>query len=82
MWEIVFMLLILKIPVAYLGAVVYWAIKSEPKPLEPALLPAVRDPEPKPPPAWRPRGTRRRRGGPHGSPSRGYERPARAAVPR
>ena len=80
MWEIVFMLLVLKIPVVYLCAVVYWAIKSERTPLEPALLPA----EPDPPPPWRPRSSRRRprRGGPHGSPRRGYVRTARAPLPR
>ncbi len=79
MWEIIFMILVLKIPVVYLGAVVYWAIKSEPKPLEPALLRA----EPEPPAPWRPRGRRPRpRGGPHGSPRRGYVRAARTSLPR
>jgi len=29
-WEAVFMLLILKIPVVYLAAVVWWAIRAEP----------------------------------------------------
>lgn len=33
-WELVFMLVILKIPVVYLCAVVWWAIKAEPSPLE------------------------------------------------
>ena len=33
-WELVFMLVILKIPVVYLCAVVWWAIKAEPRPLE------------------------------------------------
>ena len=31
-WEIVFMLLILKIPLVYVCVVVWWAIKSEPTP--------------------------------------------------
>jgi hypothetical protein len=31
-WEIVFMLLILKIPIVYLCVVVWWAIKAEPLP--------------------------------------------------
>ena len=34
LWELLFMLVILKIPVAYLCIVVYWAIKAEPRPLE------------------------------------------------
>lgn len=33
-WEIVFMLLILKIPIVYLCAVLWWAIKAEPSPPE------------------------------------------------
>jgi hypothetical protein len=72
-WEIVFMLVILKIPVVYLCAVVWWAIKAEP---EPEGGSSADDPEPRP--WWRPpRG--RRRLGPHGSPAR---RPARAAAAR
>jgi hypothetical protein len=35
-WEIVFMLVVLKIPVVYLGAVVWWAIRAEPLPDDPA----------------------------------------------
>ena len=34
MWELIFMMLILKIPIVYLILVVYWAIRSEPKPVE------------------------------------------------
>jgi hypothetical protein len=33
-WELVFMLVILKIPVVYLCWVVWWAIRAEPEPLE------------------------------------------------
>jgi len=32
LWEIVFMVVILKIPVAYVGWIVWWAIKAEPEP--------------------------------------------------
>jgi hypothetical protein len=39
LWELVFMLVILKIPVLYLCAVVWWAIKAEPRPLAGAHLP-------------------------------------------
>jgi hypothetical protein len=81
-WEFVFMMVILKIPIIYLCVVVYWAIKAEPNPPEPALLrAAVSEPEPREP--WRrPRRSRRRRPGPHGSPARGYARPSRVPVPR
>lgn len=66
MWvEVVFMMVILKIPVVYLCAVVWWAVHAEPRPLEGAAAPA-RLPPPGPcpwngrrPPA--PRGPRTRR---------------------
>jgi hypothetical protein len=81
-WEFVFMMVILKIPIVYLCLVVYWAVRAEPKPPEPALLRASADgPEPREP--WRRRRSpRRRRPGPHGSPARGYARPGRVPVPR
>ena len=31
-WEAIFMLVVLKIPVVYLGIVVWWAIRAEPTP--------------------------------------------------
>ncbi|HXF98406.1 MAG TPA: hypothetical protein VNJ46_07325, partial [Gaiellaceae bacterium] len=31
-WEAVFMLVVLKIPVVYLAAVVWWAVRAEPTP--------------------------------------------------
>jgi hypothetical protein len=81
-WEFVFMMVILKIPIVYLCLVVYWAVKAEPKPPEPALLPAeVGEPEPRPPWRCRPTSNRRSRG-PHGSPTRGYARSSRATVAR
>jgi hypothetical protein len=69
-WEIVFMLVILKIPVVYLCAVVWWAIRAEPEPLEGATL--VAEVEPRSPVAWWRRRVARgpRRGGPHGAPTR------------
>jgi hypothetical protein len=81
MWELIFMMLILKLPIAYLCFVVYWAIKAEPKPPEPALLPVAPEPAPERPPAWT--ATRRpprrpRRGGPHTP--RGSRRAARAPL--
>lgn len=68
MWELIFMMLILKIPIVYLCLVVYWAVKAEPKPPEPALLPSAPEPRPdRPPASHRRRRPPRRppRGGPH-----------------
>jgi hypothetical protein len=70
--EILFMMLILKLPVIYLAAVVYWAVKAEPRPYEEALLPAARDDLG--PQRWRTR--RPTRQGPHGSPERRQARRA------
>jgi hypothetical protein len=62
-WESVFMLLVLKIPLVYLCAVVWWAIRAEPRPEEPATL--VRAPSMPPdrpaPSRWRRRGAARPR---------------------
>ena len=77
-WEFVFMMVILKIPIAYLGCVVYWAVKAEPKPPEPAVVHAGL-PEPEPREPWRPRG-RTSRPGPHGSPGRRVARAARSVA--
>jgi hypothetical protein len=81
-WEIVFLMLILKIPIVYLVWVVWWAIKAEPKPEEGAGITAVIGPND--PPNRRSR--RPRRLGPprlprtHGGPARTYARTARAAA--
>lgn len=77
MWELIFMMLVLKIPIAYLCAVVWWAIRAEPKPPEYASI-AVR-PEPERPCPWwrrpmRPDGT------PGRPPSRALVRTRRARV--
>jgi hypothetical protein len=77
-WELVWLMVIMKIPILYLCWVVYWAIKSEPAPEQPAaLVPAVDELDP---PPWRPRRVRPRVSGPHGRPSRGYARTRRATV--
>jgi hypothetical protein len=75
------MLVILKIPVAYLCAVVWWAVRSEPRPPEGAAVTATIGPEPLEPTAWRARRLepRRPRNGPHGSPVRTPARPRHAA---
>lgn len=75
-WEFIFLMLILKIPVIYLCAVVYWAIKGERGPAEPAPLLADPGVEPRSPWSRRPRGPF---AGPHGSPRRRYARVRRGA---
>jgi hypothetical protein len=60
-WELVFMMLILKIPIVYLGLVVWYAIRAEPEPgVDPSEYSTWR-------PWHRPDAPRSRRGGPHGS---------------
>ena len=74
-WEIVFMLLILKIPLVYLCAVVWWAVKAEPEADEPPADPAaVREP-PVPAPRWTSRMRAGRRLTPLGPTRRGGRRP-------
>ena len=58
-WELVFMLLILKIPMVYLALVVWYAIRAEPEPGVDPNDSSVWRPWRKPP------GPRPRRGGPH-----------------
>ena len=77
-WEFIFMMVILKIPIAYLCFVVYWAVKAEPKPPEPVRSTAQpEDPEPRAP--WSPHG---RKPGPRRGPERGPVRARRATVTR
>ena len=64
--EVIFMLVILKIPVVYLCIVVWWAVRAEPRPAEGAANPA-RLPEPEPEPCpWRRRRSGPLRGAPRG----------------
>lgn len=44
-WEVIFLMVILKIPIVYLCCVVYWAIKSEPDPEAPAAVTVQLDPQ-------------------------------------
>jgi hypothetical protein len=76
-WELIWLMVIMKIPIVYLCWVVYWAIKSEPRPEQPVLAHAARDDDG--PPPWR-RDCRPRRPGPHGRPTRSYARTSRPAV--
>jgi hypothetical protein len=82
-WALIFLMLIMKIPIVYLCAVVWYAIKAEPRPPEGAARLA-------PPPdpalngsAWR-RSHRPQpfRGGPQRGPRRGAGRPTRVAMAR
>jgi len=81
-WELIFLMLVLKIPIAYLCLVVWWAVKAEPKPLEGAAR--LVEPIGPSPTLWR--GSRVRLGprrrGPRGGPVRGYPRTARASLVR
>jgi hypothetical protein len=83
-WETIFLLVVLKIPIVYLGVVVWWAVRSEPappEPLEPAVVPVPHEPDPRS--GWRflRRGVRPLpRRGPHGSPQRARAR-RRAPLP-
>jgi hypothetical protein len=80
-WELVFMMVILKIPILYLCGVVWWAIRAEPRPPEGAArLVEALDPPPAPP--WRRSRVRPRRFGPRGGPTRSYSRTGRAALAR
>jgi hypothetical protein len=77
-WELIFMMVILKIPIAYLCFVVYWAVKAEPKPPEPVRSASQADgPDPKAP--WSPKGRRHR---PRRGPERGPARARRTTVSR
>jgi len=77
MVEIIFLMLVLKLPILYLIGVIYWAVKAEPPPPEPAVLPVPADSEPPVSPR-RSRPRRPRRGGPHDRSAR--TRPARAPL--
>jgi hypothetical protein len=77
-WELIWLMLIMKIPILYLCWVVYWAIKSEPERDEPATVRVVDE---EPPSGWRPRRRPRPgRSGPHGRPTRTYARSRRAVI--
>ena len=78
-WELVFLMVILKIPVVYLGCVVYYAIRAQPRPGEGAGVTARIGPEAD-------SGTGRGRlhprrfvPRPHGGPTRTYPRLPRTA---
>jgi len=78
-WEIVFMLLILKIPVVYLCVVVWYAIQEEPRPGEPVAVAVIEDTPLVGGSSRRRAGRSPRRFGPAG-PSRRPRRAARVAT--
>jgi hypothetical protein len=81
-WELIFLMVLMKVPIVYLCAVVWWAVKAEPRPEEGAALLAKLDPD-LPPPSfsrWLLR-KRPRRPGPHGKPTRKPARVTAASVP-
>jgi hypothetical protein len=81
-WEIVFFMVILKIPIVYLCFVVYYAIKAEPRPEEGAAVTVSLGGDDSGggwPRRLRPRRNRPR---PHGGPSRSYPRSPRTALAR
>jgi hypothetical protein len=78
-WELIFLMVILKIPIAYLCWVVWWAIKAEPKPEEGEAVRALVPHWPPPPHGPRRHGPTRP-GHPHGGPSRRYARSRRVAA--
>ncbi len=83
LWFTIFFLVILKIPAAYLGYVIWWAVKDPPEPgADLAYDPMPASDDDNGGGAWRrPRGRGSvpgRRPGPHGSPAR---RPLRSPVP-
>jgi len=74
------MMLVLKIPILYLCAVVWWAIKAEPRPLEGAAVTVSAGPDPRPECAGRP--VPARRGRPRPRAPRGPDRTRRSALAR
>ena len=80
-WELVFLMVILKIPIVYLCTVVYYAIRAEPNPEEGAAV-GVQVGQPDAGSGWSRGRPRRPRSGPHGSPTRTVRRLPGTAVAR
>jgi hypothetical protein len=83
LWELVFLMVVLKIPIVYLCTIVYYAIKAEPRRGRGGPA-AVRSTPDWPPPGFQGfrRGGRSRPPRPHGGPARAYSRTPRTALAR
>ncbi len=80
-WELVFLMVILKIPIVYLCGVIWYAIKAKPVPGAGAGITAQIGPEPGPT-GWHRLHPRRFGGRPHGGPTRTYPRSPRTETAR
>jgi len=78
-WELVFLMVILKIPILYLCGVIYYAIKAEPRRGEGAGVTARLGPDAGEGPGRHPLRARRFVPRPHGGPTRTYPRLPRTA---
>jgi hypothetical protein len=81
-WELIFLMLLMKLPIAYLCAVVWWAVRAEPRPEEGAAVTVVTSPD-APSPAsndQRRHGHTPRRPRPHGGPVRKPSRVTQASA--
>jgi hypothetical protein len=81
-WEIVFLLVILKIPIVYLCGVIWYAIKAEPKPEAGAAVTVEIGPEADDGGSRRRQAPFRRPVRPHGGPTRTAPRVAQNAYAR
>ena len=52
-WELIFMMFVLKLPIAYLIGVVWWAVRARDEPYAP-VVPALPEPDPRQCPWSRP----------------------------
>ena len=77
-WELIFLMALMKLPIAYLIAVVWWAVRAEPRPEEGAAVTVVTRPDTPSPETFDRRVRHRtpRPSRPHGGPVR---RPPRVA---
>lgn len=76
MWLTIWFMVILKIPIAYLAYVIWWAVKDPPEPRPEVAVPVRLVPDDDVPGRPRPHGGRRRPDpsrGPHGRPTRGVQ---------
>jgi hypothetical protein len=80
-WELVFLMVILKIPIVYLLGVIWYAIKAKPLPPAGAGVVAQFGPDPEPS-GWGRLHPRRFTRRPHGGPTRTYPRTPHAAAAR